>query len=457
MTIRTAIAVVVVAGVLVVGNVVAYGHNAQVDLSAARRFSLAPQTKGVIRQVRAPLKITAFLNASGATARDARFLLERYHELNRHITFSVLDPDANPGAARRFGITKYSTVVLSYQGRRVDAATVDELDVSTGILRVLRGRTRTVCVLTGHGEPGIDDDSPDGLSKVGDILKHNAYDVRALDLAVGASPLVPPDCAAVLILGPRDPIGPGETSALNDYARRAGRLMVVASSLSHADPNPLINPWGVRFLGGLVIDPSRSQGADQSNVIVEDLPSASPVDEGVTRLQFPATGGLLVDHDLREGLTVERLAVTSGRSWVESNPDNEVVFDAGDVPGPIVVAAASDDSRVEATGERRVAGGGARVVRTRLFTTGSDTWLTNAYLDNLSNRRFFVNALGWLAQEEQLLARTGQINIDRSLPLTAERQTRVLVVAVGVVPGILLGAGLAANWLLRRRARRPGR
>ena len=183
----------------------------------------------------------------------------------------------------------------------------------------------------------------------------------------------------------------------------------------------------------------------------------SPVDEGVTRLQFPATGGLLVDHDLREGLTVERLAVTSGRSWVESNPDNEVVFDAGDVPGPIVVAAASDDSRVEATGERRVAGGGARVVRTRLFTTGSDTWLTNAYLDNLSNRRFFVNALGWLAQEEQLLARTGQINIDRSLPLTAERQTRVLVVAVGVVPGILLGAGLAANWLLRRRARRPGR
>src|SRR5205814_10271078 len=114
-----------------------------------------------------------------------------------------------------------------------------------------------------------------------------AYDVRALDLTVGPKPLVPPDCAAVLILGPRDPIGAGEATALTDYARSAGRLMVVASSLSRNDPNPLLNPWGVRFLGGLVLDPTRSQGADESNVIVEDLPSASPVDDGVSRLQFP--------------------------------------------------------------------------------------------------------------------------------------------------------------------------
>ena len=258
----------------------------------------------------------------------------------------------------------------------------------------------------------------------------------------------------MLVLGPRDPIGADEAASLTAYARAAGRLMVVASSLSRADPNPLMNPWGVRFLGGLVLDPSRSQGADQSNVIVEDLPSASPVDDGVNRLQFPATGGLLVDRDLREGLTVERLALTSAQSWVESNPDVEAQFDAGDVPAPVVVAAAADDSRVEASGEQRVPGGGARVVRTRVFVTGSDTWLTNGYLDNLSNRRFFVNALGWLTEEEQLLARTGQVNIDRSLPLTAERQARVLVVTVAVVPGLIVAAGLGANALFRRRSRR---
>jgi hypothetical protein len=204
------------------------------------------------------------------------------------------------------------------------------------------------------------------------------------------------------------------------------------------------------------VDPKRSVGGDPTNVVVEDLPSASPVVDGVTRLQFPAPGGLDVPQDQREGLTVERLAVTSDESFVESHPDEQIQFDEGDIPGPVTVAAAADDSRVEASGEQRVPGGGARVVRTRVVVTGSDTWLTNDFIDRLGNRRFFVNALGWLAQDEQLLATTGQVNLDRSLPLTSERQARVLVLTVGVVPALILGLGLAAHFgfgRLRRRRR----
>src|SRR5436305_14706387 len=82
--------------VVVVGNLLAYAHNAQADLSATHRFSLAPQTTSVLGQVKAPLKVTAFLNSSGGTARAARFLLARYHELNHPISFSVIAPDADP-------------------------------------------------------------------------------------------------------------------------------------------------------------------------------------------------------------------------------------------------------------------------------------------------------------------------------------------------------------------------
>lgn len=448
--------VAVVIAVVVGGNFLAYAHNAQADLSAAHRFTLAPQTKAVTDQVHGPLKIIAFLNNAGAAARDARFLLARYHELNRDITYSVLDPDADPGLARRYGISAYSSVVLTYKGRRVDAPSVDELDISTAIVRIVRGGAKPVCVVVGHGEPSLDDDTGQGLSKVRDVLQHNAYDVRPLDLTVGQAS-VPGDCAAVLLLGPREGLGPREVDALNAYAENAGRLMVVASSLSTANPNPLLEPWGVHFLGGLVVDPKRSESGDPTNVVVEDLPSASPVDQGVARLQFPATAGLAVSNNLHEGLTVERLAVTSDGSWDESNPDNELQFDAGDIPGPIVVATASDDSRVEASGETRVPGGGARVVRTRVLATGSDTWLTNDFLDRLGNRRFFVNALSWLTQEEQLLATTSQVSTDRSLPLTAERQARILVITVGLVPGAIIGTGLLAQVVFRRRRRRRQR
>jgi ABC-type uncharacterized transport system involved in gliding motility auxiliary subunit len=93
-------------------------------------------------------------------------------------------------------------------------------------------------------------------------------------------------------------------------------------------------------------------------------------------------------------------------------------------------------------------------VRSRVVITGSDTWLTNDFLDRLGNRRFFANSLGWLTQEEQLLARTGQANIDRALPLTAERQARVLVVTVGLVPGLILGLGVGAHFMFSRQRRR---
>ncbi|TMK88998.1 MAG: hypothetical protein E6G57_03860, partial [Actinobacteria bacterium] len=266
---RGFVAAVVVVVIVVVGNLVAYAHNAQADLSAAHRFSLAPQTKQVLDQVKGPLKVTAFLNKAGASARDARFLLDRYHELNRHISFSVVDPDADPTAARRFGISQYSTVVVMYNGRRTEAPAVDELDISTAILRAVRGSAKTVCVLTGHGEPALDDQSGTGLSKVGDIFSHNAYDVRSVDLTVGQAS-VPADCTALFEFGPRDPLGPQEVQAINAYAKAAGRVMLVTSSLTRADPNPLTEPWGVHFLGGLVIDTQRSEGGDPTNVVIED-------------------------------------------------------------------------------------------------------------------------------------------------------------------------------------------
>jgi hypothetical protein len=408
----------------------------------------------LVRTVHSPLRVTAFLNTSGAAARDARFLLSRFHEINHRITVAVIDPDANPSAARRYGIGKYSTVVLTSRGRRVDVASAEELDVATGILRLVRGKTRTVCLLTGHGEPSLDDTAPDGLSSVADLLRHNAYDARALDLTVGEDARVPEACDAVLVIGPHDALLPRETDALVAYARAAGRMGVLASPLSNADPNPLISPWGMAFAGGLVLDPARSQGLDLSNLVVEDLPSASSVVDGVARLQFPAAGGLLSERKPREGLTISRLALTSDRSWVETTPDQDIRFDAGkDLPGPVLVVAAADDSHVEANGPRSSSG---TVVRTRLLVTGSDTWLDNRFLDKLGNRRLLVNALAWLTQTDQVVAAVSRPSTSRPLPLTAERQARILFVTVGVVPGVVIAGG-AAPWLLARRRSRRAR
>ena len=436
--------------VVVGANWAAYGRNVQADLSDNGRFSLSSDTTRLAKSVSSHLEITAFLSNLGGQARDARFLLARYHELNPRITYRVVDPDTNPGEALRFGINRYSTVVLAYRGRRVDAPDAQELELSTAMLRLLRGVTPTVCILTGHGEPSLTDTSPTGLSSLNTLLTQNAYRTQPLDLTSQTN-TVPSGCNAVAILAPVEPLLASEVTTIVAWARAGGKLLVLASPLTNGDPNPLLAPWAVHYAGGLVLDPLRNQGLDLSNVIVQDLPSASPVDEGVSSLQFPAGGGLVVNAGTTGGLTIERLAVSSSQSWDESQPDTQTRFHAGDIPGPVTVAVAADDSAVLPGSDTRLPGSTSHIVRTRLVVTGGDAWATNAFLGNLGNRRFMVNALAWLTQEEQFVAATSRPNVARPLPLTPERRARILILTVGVVPGAIVGAGILGGAIIRRR------
>jgi hypothetical protein len=151
------------------------------------------------------------------------------------------------------------------------------------------------------------------------------------------------------------------------------------------------------------------------------------------------------------------LAVTSTRSFVASHPDTSITFGPGDLPGPVVVAAAADASQVAPGPDPRVPGSTTHIVRTRVFATGGDAWATNAFLNDLSNRRLLVNALSWLTEQEQLVAAVSRPSQDRPLPLTGERQTEILVVTVGAVPGGIIALASGPALVRRRLARRPGR
>jgi ABC-type uncharacterized transport system involved in gliding motility auxiliary subunit len=438
--------IVAAVAVVLVGTVLWWtsDHDAQVDLSANSRFSLSADSRRLIGQVHAPLHVTVFVNNTSSSAVDARFLLDRYHELNHRITFQIADPDTDPALARRYGITNYSTVVVEYQGRRIDAPDAEEAELSTALLEVQQGSPVTVCVLTGHGEDDLSDTSSSGFSSVATLLKTNDYNVVPLDMTTGAGATrqVPPDCAAVLVDGARNPLLPAERAAINAYTAAGGRLAVLATQLSNDDPNPMLNQWGVHFVGGLVIDPQRSAGTDLSNLIIEDLPSLSPVDAGVSQLEFPAPAALATTSNAANGLTVEDLAATSGASYVAPDPNTSITFHAGDPTGPITVAAAADASRVATNG----------IVRTRVFVTGTDLWATNEFLNTLGNRRLLVNAMAWLTQRNQLLVATSRPADTSALPFTAERQTQVIEIAIVLIPGGILILGALRAWWRRRRS-----
>jgi ABC-type uncharacterized transport system involved in gliding motility auxiliary subunit len=419
-------------------NVLAARSTTQVDLSEDRRFSLSGETRDVVREVRAPLRITAFVFERGGVARDVRFLLDRYHELNDRIDYRIVDPDEQPAEAQRYKISGYSTVVVEYEGKRADAPEVSEIQVSSAILRVLRGDAKGICALQGHGEPSFEDDSEKGLSLARDLLATNGYVVRSVDLTAGGA--VPTDCAVVLEVGPTVALAPAEVTALVDYAKRQGRLLVLGDSAldSDADLNPLLEPWGIAISQAIALDPQRSVQQDPLAIVVQSFPSANPIVRSVPSIELLIPTGLLTTSDASKGLTVSNLAATSNAGFLDvdqgfsrSNPD---------IGGPITVAAAADASRVN----------GTMIERTRVVAVANSHWLSNGFLDRLGNRRLLVNSMLWLTEEEQLLTVGAATPRPRELPWTTERQQVVVALTIVAVPGAVLGLGMLQWWFGRR-------
>ena len=440
-----ALALVVI--VVVTANVLAARSTAQVDLSADSRFTLTNETHQVVASVHAPLRISAFVFEHGGVARDAQFLLDRYHELNDDITSRIVDPDEKPAEARRYNISGYSTVVVEYEGRRADAPEISEVQVSSAILRVLRGDTKTVCFLSGHGEPSLDDDTDKGLSTARDLLTTNGFPPKPIDLTTGGA--IPGDCAVIVEAGPTVALTGAEITAINAFTAANGRLLVLGDSGldSDADLDAILTPWGIAIPPGrpLTLDPDRGVQQDPFGIVVQSFPSTNPIVRNIPSIELTLATGLLTKSDEANGLTVSNLAATSSAGYLDA--DGSVSKSPADIAGPITVAAAADKSKVAGT---------STISRSRVVAVANSHWASNEFIDQLGNRRLLVNAMLWLTEEEQLLTVAAAPPSPRSLPWTNEREHVVIAVAVVGVPGAVVGVGIV-QWLIGRRTRPASR
>ena len=305
------------------------------------------------------------------------------------------------------------------------------------VLRLVRGRVPTTCFVTGHGEPAIDDDAPDGFSSFAALARRNGFVPAARNIGVDGLD----GCALVVLAGPRVPLADAEVTALRSLLDHDGKLMLLADSFSEADVNPVLDGWGITFLGGVLLDRSSNFGNDLSTPVVTYFPSASQVVEDVPSLLTPASAGLAVpDPQPRDGLTVSVLARSSDDSVLAADPDDS---SKGGLAGPVALAAAADLSQVR--------GDPPTVHRTRLLVVADVALAGNSTLQALGNAKLLANGLSWLARDEVLL--TVGTASPGTHPLTTDvaRRRAAFIVTVLVVPlGVLLTGSLVV-WRRRRR------
>jgi ABC-type uncharacterized transport system involved in gliding motility auxiliary subunit len=161
------------------------------------------------------------------------------------------------------------------------------------------------------------------------------------------------------------------------------------------------------------------------------------------------------------GRSPQSLVQTSPQSWAESDlaaltkGDGRVELNAdkGDRPGPISLGAAVSAPATDApTPEKKPdapAGEEPRKPESRVVVIGDSDFPTNSVLGVQGNKDFFLNTVNWLAQQENLIAIRPREPEDRRLTLTADAQSRIFMLSVFLLPGLVFAAGIY-SWYGRR-------
>jgi ABC-2 type transport system permease protein len=180
---------------IVVTNLAAAKYHFRYDLTKTGRFTLSEKTKEVIRQLKQPIKITAFIAEGSNTGSDIKNLLKEYSFVSPNITVSFCDPKKDPSMAKKYNVQDYNTIIVEdiNSVRTISQYNLyapgsnqylmdfnGEQAVTRAILDLENQTSATIYFLAGHGEASLISD----LEKFNLFLKGEGYITKRLELLI---------------------------------------------------------------------------------------------------------------------------------------------------------------------------------------------------------------------------------------------------------------------------------
>jgi ABC-type uncharacterized transport system involved in gliding motility auxiliary subunit len=458
-----ATSVLVVLAILIAINYIGSSQHKRWDLTANKQFGLSEQSRKILAGLDAPLQVQVFDKEQEFPRYQDK--LKEYEYASKRVSAEYIDPDKKPAVAKQNQIQAYGTIVLSYKGRteRINADT--EQDITNAIVKVVSGQQRKVYFTQGHGEKDTASSERDGYNGIAGALGHENYTVDKVVLAQTGA--VPDDAAVVVVAGPRTDFFPNEVEALKKYLGKSGKLLLQLDPPEKADSAPLANlialahDWGMDIGTNVVVDVSgmgRLIGTDASVPVAATYPP-HPITQRfsyitaypLARSVEPISGG--VDSHI-----AQTFVETSPRSWAETDikgllASGQVAFDAakGDKQGPISIAAAVSAPVAAAppADPAKPAEADAPKPETRVAVIGDSDFASNGTLGIQGNKDLFMNTVGWLSQQENLISIRPKEADDRRLTLTSAQQSNLTWLALLIIPGCIFSAGIF-SWFRRR-------
>lgn len=469
----TSASVLLLLAILVGINYVAARQHKRWDLTAGGQFTLSDQSRRVLAALSAPVNVKVF--AKDTEFQRFRDRLDGYTYASNQVKVEYIDPDKQRAVAQQWGVQQYGTIAVEHQGRIERITTDTEQDITNAIVKAVEGGEKKVYFVQGHGERDTTSaDQRVGYNAIASALQRDNFSVQPLVLAQQQD--VPADATALVLAGPKTDYFQPELDMLRRYLDKGGKLLLLLDPPESAKAPPLTGlialakAWGMDVGTNIVVDVSsvgQMLGAGPSVPVVATYPE-HPITENfglitafpLARSVTPVEGGV-------NGRNAQALATTSAQSWAET--DLAAVFAgrpvtrdtaSGDKEGPITLAAAIgvDAPNAPATPSAAptaapgaappAAPADARKPQTRIVVIGDSDFVTNSVMGTPGNRDFFLNAVNWVAQQENLIAIRPREAGDRRVSMTEDQQRRVLYLSV---LGLPLAVAALGFWTWSRR------
>jgi ABC-type uncharacterized transport system involved in gliding motility auxiliary subunit len=249
------LAVFVILGLI---NFLGDRYHFRTDLTENQIFTLAPQSKELVRSLQQPIKVWIFDANQNLQDRE---LLENYQRQSPKFKFEYIDPQARPGLADKFGVKNYGEVYLESPAQNRpqlvqvvnENERLSEIRLTNRLQQIVSDRIAKVYLLQGHGEHQLSV-GEGGMSQAIQALGEKNFTTEPLNLVEKSG--VPDDATVVVVAGAKRGLFDTEVQALRDYLSRGGNLLLMIDPDTDTKLDPVLQEWGVKLDNRLAINDS---------------------------------------------------------------------------------------------------------------------------------------------------------------------------------------------------------
>jgi ABC-type uncharacterized transport system involved in gliding motility auxiliary subunit len=452
-------------------------YHLRTDLTETQLFTLAPQSKELLRNLPQPMKVWLFTRDQNYQDQE---LLENYRRQSPNFKYEYVDPQARPGLAEKFGVKDFGEVYLEFENKYQLVQTVNdnerlsEIRLTNRLQQIISNNTAKVYFLQGHGELRITNNQTNTQNSITQVVQGlTDKNFTALPLNLTENPQVPDDATVVIVAGPKQELLSGEVQALQGYLNRGGNLLLMIDPNTNPKIDNLLKDWGVKLDNRLAIDISgQGLGLGPAAPLVTEYgqhPITKEFGNGISL--YPLARPLEITSVSGVESTPLLRTKPYPSTWAESDQQSEKLeFNEGkDLKGPLTLGVAltrklstqvtpiptssptstsspiRTPSRTNANSQPRT-----RTKESRLVVLGNSDFAKNGLFEQQLNGDVFLNSVTWLSQQDQQpLSIRPKEPTNRRITMSTAKANLLSISSLLLLPFLSFGAGAMIWW--RRR------